>query len=135
MEFELLTQIADISFPIVFLVIISQSVRKVWSDFWPWFTGTYWIAREARWERIQQEQAERDRRLERVTDQFLGTLQRYQNGYASRQTEEHRATNRAIAQLGNVMAELFQAQNRQLADWHRDTIHLIALVRDEKYDD
>jgi len=139
-ELEFLEKLSNISFPILTLLLSFVFLTRY---FWPWWTGPREEERRRQWNEIQKAQVARDNQLRAITADYTEALKAYQNGFSAQSSAEHQSLNnkldgargellRAVAQIGNVTAELFQANNKRLDDWRREVSYLLALVREEK---
>lgn len=109
-EIEMVRQLADLGYPFVVLLFVFAGLRKLWGDLWPWWTNTYWPAREARL-------AARDEAYQTITGQFIGALKEYQNGFRTQTTLEHQQIVKQVQQIGEsvgrAMAEIVEQLRRQ----------------------
>lgn len=127
MEIEWFKQAADIGYPFAILLVIAYGGRKAWSDGWPWFRDVYWPTREARWNALHQAQVARDEQYKVLTEDYLETIRRYENGNRSKSADEHQAIIREIRSMGNTFAELFQGTMKEINSWRKDTLHLMTI--------
>ena len=143
-ELEIFEKIATVSFPTLLVILGYLFLSK---SLWPWFTGPHQEEKRRRWQAKHDSDSLRDRQLERVVAEYMDTLKMYQNGYSAQSALEHQELNariddtreelsekvnglqaeflKSIARLGNIIADLFTANNRRIEEWRRDIANVI----------
>lgn len=135
MDSELLRQIADVGYPLAILIFAVWGARRMWLDFWPWVTGTYWPAREARWQQEHQTQEDRDRRITELSERYIEALERYQNGFASAAKLDHERLYSLINNNSNRQLEALGEMTMELKGWRAEALQLIALMEGRHTDE
>lgn len=132
MEFETLQALTDIGYPLLLLILVALGTKKLWSDVWSWWTGTFWPGREVRWEQQTHATAERDIEYRRLAESFIGAMKDYQDGFQTRNQSEHE---RIIAEMGVMcdttvsQMELIVAEVRQ---WNEQVASVITIIYEER---
>lgn len=130
MEFETIKTLTDVGYPLLLLILVALGAKKLWSDVWSWWTGTFWPGRELRWEQQTHATAERDIEYRRLAESFIGAMKDYQDGFQTRNQAEHEriiAEMRAISGTTVSQMELLVAEVRQ---WN-DQIAAVMAIRHE----
>lgn len=88
-ELEVVKTASNLGLPFIILLFFHWGLKRLWSDFWPWWVENYWPARNAAsLERFNQ-QEKRELRTQELVNKFLDTIKRYENGARAQSAIEH----------------------------------------------